>query len=331
MINFLRVIWARVSDVLFPEDYYAWQTLIYLGIFSFTMSWVTRLVGGGEITVNLIATAGWVFFALGIGWLLEGVKLPIFGIPVAPWVMGAIVCTYVFGLLPLGWRTGLTVWPIVSVAIAAIPQFLNWELKPKIPPPAMRQNLILLSLIALLFSNWFQFSFRLQDWFEDYPSLLADDFSDSGFVSRVSNFPEEQARGVVLLTSVETEIRGTLNDTPWSYVERWLLNLDERLVNLEVKTIDALEYPKERKLWRLEASPRSLDNNRYGLDLRAFWLGPTAMDEGYFLEKTCIIQPRSPAEPTINEEGETVQPSPVAEVTCDLATPKKPGRPLPVT
>lgn len=68
MIKFLQGLWARISGFLFPADYYAWQTLIYLGIFSFTMSWVARLTVGKGFTVNLIATGGWLFFALGIGW-----------------------------------------------------------------------------------------------------------------------------------------------------------------------------------------------------------------------------------------------------------------------
>lgn len=326
-IDLLRSLWARISNVLFPDDYFAWQTLLYLGFFSFVMSWVARLAVGEGLTVDIIATGGWIFFALGIGWLLEEGKVRVFGIPVAPWVMGAIVCLYFFSLVPWGsWSIGLMSWPLVSVAIAAVPFFFNWELKPRIPPPPARQQLILLTLLALLFSNWFQFYFRLQNWFEDYPSLLADDFDRSGFVFRIADAPTEQARGIVLLTSAETELSNALNDTPWPYVERWLLGLDERLTTIENSTIDALTSPDESELWELKANRNALDNGSYVLDLIAVWSGPASTQDGYHLTKTCVVQPQQIDAPS-PEALPSEQPTPMAKVECDLATPKKAGKP----
>lgn len=327
MINFLRNLWERISAVIFPDDYYAWQTLMYLGLFSFVMSWVARLAVGEGFTVIFIATFGWIFFALGIGWLLEEKKVRVFGIPLAPWVMGAIVCTYFFSTFSLGWPLGLMTWPLVSVAIAAIPQFLNWELRPKVPSPMERQNLILLFLLALLFSNWFQFYFRIQDWFRDYPSLLADDFSRSGFVFRMSATPVEQAQGIRLLTFTQAEISEALNGTPWPYVERWLLNLDEKMLTLERHSRDALALSKEQEMWRLAARPRTLEDGSYVLDLMAIWSGPASLENGYYLEKTCVIQPRSPNQPPNANADPQVQSPPLAEVQCDLATPRRPGKP----
>ena len=330
MIKLLQTIWARVTAILCPQDYYSWQTLIYLGIFSFVMSWVARLALTSDVTVNLIATAGWIFFALGIGWLLEDAKVRFLGMPVAPWAVGAIVCTYFFGLVPWDnrWQLALMSWPLVSVAIAIIPEFLTWELRPKIPPPAVRQKLILLSLMALLFSNWFQFYFRLQDWFAEYPSLLADDFGRSGFVFRLSNAPSGQAQGIMLLTTAETEITAALNDTPWSYVERWLLNLDEQVGNLQSDTLNSLDLAAEKDLWRLAAQPRRLPTGGYALDLMAIWSGPASTQEGYYLAKTCVIQPRSQTEPAPNGEVNAGQTNQVAQVECDLATPRYPGQPV---
>lgn len=333
MINFLKSLWARIADFAFPEDYYAWQTLIYLGLFSFVMSWLARLAVGEGWTEMIIATGGWLFFALGIGWLLESSKVKLFGIPVAPWVMGAIACLYVFNLVPgENWAIGLMSWPLVSVAIAAIPQFFNWELQPQVPPPPMRQQLILLTLLALLISNWLQFYFRLQNWFEDYPSLLADDFSRSGFVFRLAEVPEEQARGIVLLTAAEAEITNALNNTPWPYVERWLLGLDEHLEIIESKTINALNSPKEQPLWQLQAQRDALENGSYVLNLLAIWSGPASTANGYYLTKTCVIHPRSPAPAPATSEANpnptTPPPPPMAKVECELATPKNPGQPV---
>ena len=328
MIKLLQTLWGWISDIVFPKDYYAWQTLIYLGFFSFAMSWVARLAVGQGITVNIIATAGWIFFALGIGWLLENAKVRLFGLPVAPWVMGAIVCIYFFGLVPrLTWANGFMVWPLVSVAIVAIPQFLTWELRPKLPPPLIRQQLILLLLVALLLSNWFQFYFRLQSWLDDYPSLLADDFSRSGFVVKLPDQGEDQARGIVLLTRTEIEIKAALEDTPWPHVERWLLNLDEQLMGIEDKVMTSLDSSEEADLWQLNGVARGGASNSYTLTLMASWSGPSAIKEGYYLEKICTVQPRSPSarasETTVDNPS-----TPLAIVECNLATQRHPGQPL---
>ncbi|MEL6398601.1 MAG: DUF5357 family protein [Cyanobacteria bacterium J06607_6] len=327
MIRLLQILWGWISNIVFPKDYYAWQTLIYLGFFSFAMSWVARLAVGESITVNVIATAGWIFFALGIGWLLEDAKVRLFGLPVAPWVMGAIVCTYFFGLVPwLDWDNGFVAWPLVSVAIVAIPQFLTWELRPKLPAPMMRQQLILLLLIALLLSNWFQFYFRLQSWLDDYPSLLADDFSRSGFVVKLPDQGEDQARGIVLLTRTEIEIKADLESTPWPHVERWLLNMNEHLASIEDTIMVSLESSKEGNLWQLAGFRRGADNNGYTLDLMAIWSGPSANREGYYLEKICTVQPRSPGASTREAEIDS-PPTPLAVVECNLEIVKHPGQP----
>ncbi|MGF1458589.1 MAG: DUF5357 family protein [Leptolyngbyaceae cyanobacterium] len=328
MIKLLQTIWERVSSFLFPDDYYAWQTFIYLGLFSFVMSWVARLAVGRGLTVNIIATGGWIFFALGIGWLLEQSKVRLFGLSVAPWVTGAIICVYVFGLLPgNNWPIALMTWPLVSVAVIAIPYFLTWELQPKLPSPPVRQQLILFTLLALLFSNWFQFYFRLQSWFQEYPSLLADDFDRSGFVMRLADKPEEQARGIVMLTAAEAEISEALNGTPWPYVERWLLGLDERLVNIESRTIETLVSPHESEMWQLQAQRDMLENGSYVLDLMAVWSGPASTEGGYHITKTCVIHPQTPQLATPGETPSGTQPK-MAEVECELATPRHPGRPL---
>lgn len=328
MIELLKKIWNSITTFLFPTDYFAWQTIIYLGIFSLIMAWVARLSGALGLTESLIATAGWIFFAFGIGWFLEKNKVNFFGFPAAPWVSGAIVCIYFFGLLPFDnrWSAALMTWPLASVLILAIPQFLTWELKPKIPAPPVRQQLILWLLVAMLFSSWFQFYFRLQSWFDRYPTLLTDNFNNSGFVYRLSGEEDEPAPGVSLLTAAEAAVKDALDETPWPYVERWLLNLGEQLGRLRTVSDQALESSSERTLWQLEVRPRSL-NQGYALDLLAVWSGPASDPEGYFFKKTCVIQPKDPPSGPIPENERPADPTPLAEVTCDLATPKTMGRP----
>ncbi len=334
MIQLLRALWAGIANFLFPKDYFSWQTVVYLGIFSLVMSWVARLAETLAVTENLIATAGWIFFALGVGWFLEEKKIRPFGLSLSPWVAGAIVCLYFFNLLPFGtFSMALMAWPLVSVVIAAVPQFLTWEFKPKAPRPPVRQQLILMLLMALLFSSWFQFYFRLQSWFEDYPSLIADDFGNSGFVYRLAGQSEDRAKGVSLLTATKLEIERALNEAPWPHVERWLLNVDAQLSQLEPEVTGALDGSLERGLWRLRARrPRTLEDG-YALDLIAIWMGPSANQNGYYFETTCTIHPRSPStsddsnRQSTSSSTQVVQTTPMAEVTCGLATPKRSGKP----
>ena len=327
MIKFLKNLWNRITTFLFPKEYFAWQTVVYLGLFSFAMSWVARLSGAFGITESLIATAGWVFFALGIRWFLEKNNARLLGISVAPWVAGAIVCAYFFGLIPGGnWSIALMSWPLISVSIVAIPEFLSWELKPKLPQVAVRQQLILFLLTALLFSSWFQFYFRLQSWFEDYPSLATDNFSNSGFVHRLAGQSAEQATGVSLLTAAEMEVKSSLDGTPWPYVERWLLNLNDQVVKLQLETADTLETSMEKDMWELAARPRSL-NDGYALDLLAIWSGPASDPDGYYYEKTCVLQQQPQPQPTNTADNSSSTPTMIAEVDCELATPRRIGKP----
>ncbi|MEO0987183.1 MAG: DUF5357 family protein [Cyanobacteria bacterium J06639_14] len=330
MIQLLRALWVRLSNFFFPKDYFSWQTVIYLGFFSLVMSWVARLSGTLWITESIIATAGWIFFALGIGWFLEANKVRPFGIALSPWVAGAIVCIYFFNLLPFGtFPMAMMSWPLVSVAIAAMPQFLSWELRPKVPKPPARQQLILMLLMALLFSSWFQFYFRLQSWFDDYPSLVADNFRNSGFVYRLAEQPEDKAKGVSLLSAAEQEVVNSLKDTPWPYVERWLLNLNDQLVKLETEATGVLDDSLEQGLWQLQARPRSLEDG-YALDLLAVWSGPSSDPRGYYFEKTCVIHPRSrpSSSGASNSDNSRSNATPqMAAVECELATPKRSGKP----
>lgn len=332
MIKFLQEIWERITNFLFPDQYFAWQTVIYLALFSWAMSWVARFSGTTDATEFIITTGSWVFWMLGVAWALEANKIRPFGLPIAPWVAGAILCTYVFGLIPGNHiATAVVVWPLVSVGLVAVPAFVNWEFKPKLPMPLVRQQLILLLLMAVLFSSWFQFYFRLQSWLRDYPTLMSDSFSNSGFVTRLSS-EEGRAGGIPLLTAVEDQVKQELQGTPWPWVERWLLNLDGQMQKIRQNTAGVLADSAEATLWDLQARPRSLDNDGYALEILALWRGPASTPEGFYLEKVCLIRPKAPP-PQVSRATEgnaappAAEPTPLAQVTCNLETPKRAGPP----
>ncbi|MBF2035858.1 MAG: DUF5357 family protein [Leptolyngbyaceae cyanobacterium T60_A2020_046] len=329
MIQFLRSLLDRVYQFLFPQQYFAWQTMMYLGIFSLIMSWIARLSGATAVTEWLIATGSWTFFSIGVGWFLEHNQVRPFGIALAPWVSGALVCTYVFSLIPGSHLSvALITWPLISVAIVAVPQFLSWDFSLKQPAPPIRQQLVLLLLVALLISSWFQFYFRLQRWLGDYPTLLSEDFSRSGFVTRLSDYSDDQARGIALLTFAENQIKEQLNDMPWSWTERWLLNRPDQIARIQNNALALLSESQEQRMWQLTAPPpRGSDSGGYVLRVLAIWLGPAANPEGFYLEKSCQIRPRTQPSTQTSPDSPPAPPTVMTTVNCELGIPKKPGRP----
>lgn len=327
MIQFLKELWASITHFLFPQQYFAWQTAIYLSLFSVAMSWVADLSDTTAFTQWLLTTGSWIFFAIGVGWALQHYQINLGGIPLAPWVTGAILCVYGFDTL-FGNNLALTIvlWPLISVGIITLPTVLTWEFRPKRPDPTQRQQLILLGLLGLLLSSWLQFYFRLQTWFDNYPTLLADDFSNSGFVFRLPSREAPRPGGIALLTSAAATLEAELDQTPWSWVERSLLNRQGQTHKLWTESQATLDSPQEQFLWELKMRrPRSTPEG-YAVDLVAVWRGPTAAPEGYYLQKTCKIHREMPPPDQTQAESEP-PPTAMAQVRCDLETPKKFGIP----
>ncbi|WP_008313285.1 DUF5357 family protein [Leptolyngbya sp. PCC 6406] len=332
MIKILQDLWNKITGFFLPQQYFAWQTLMYLALFSWAMSWIARFSGTTEITQFIITTSSWGFWTLGIAWFLEARKVRPFGIPIAPWVAGAIVCTYFHDLIPgAEFANALVLWPLVSVGLAALPVLVDWELKPKNPLPGVRQKLVLMLLLAVLFSSWFQFYFRLQSWLKEYPTLATDNFTGSGFVTRLATDSGSRSGGIPLLIAAEERIKAELNDTPWPWVERWLLNLNGQMEKIRAETQTVLVNSAEGEMWHLQARPHSRENG-YDLSLMAVWNGPSSSPEGYYLEKICLIRPQAPRPQAPRSEGsppppDAPPPTVLAQVTCNLEIPKRLGKP----
>lgn len=331
--DFIKRTSDRIISFSKPPQYFSWQTMILLGLFSWAMSWIATWTNTTAFTRFLLSNLSWIFFTIAVGWALERNRIKLFGIPISPWVMGGMVC--LFGLSP--WLGGdlapvLVLWPLVSFLIAAVPHFLTWELTLRIPPVPMRQDLVLLLVMNLLFSSWFQFYFRLQTWAENYPSLMADDFSRSGFVYSLPNNTVHLSRGVPLLSLAETEIMAQLDGMPWPRIERWLLNLQEQLEPIDQQIRVGLADTEEDALWQLMAQPYTTREG-YELRLMAVWQGPTSQNNGYYIEKSCLInpvsQPRPESATTPANEAEAGQPelTAIAQVTCPLETQRNWGQP----
>lgn len=325
----LKSIVQEIWNQLKPPQAFSWQTLVLLSVFSWCLSFLTET----NFVEEVLAWMGWFFLTFGIAWGLWGTKLNIFFgwyIRPSPWVSGAMVCLLLFRGAEdneaLPFPLALTIWPLVSAAIAITPRLFPY-LTFKLPNPDLRQELTILFLVSLLMSCWFRFHFLLQDWIVRYPSILADDLNQSGFMIRVDNDePLPEPQGIELLNELHDLLQQSLAGQPWPVAERWLLDRDENIRAFEAQVHRNQTRLEEDMHWRFQSlvptqQPRS---NEYILDLRAIWNGPASRPGGYFLQRTCRV--RQVADPALLQQGvdpQTAIASPIAQLDCDSTDPTK--------
>lgn len=325
-------IFKQLRKTLTPPKPDSWQTLLWISIFSWAMS----LLPAREWIQGFIATCAWFFLIPGIHWFMHEEKFKVFdltlnikkgltigGVFLGPWITGALVCTLLFSGLPEEERTRIALlsWPPISAVIAALPKFIGMGPKYKTPDPAARQDLVILLLSNLLLSCWFQLFFLTQSWLVDYPSLLTEDLSKSAFVIKFVDNPAA-SRGVTILEQAEVVLKEQLEGRSWSQVERWLLDLEPQVQQLEDVVMTRISPVKENSLWHLQG--QVLPRTEYQMQLMAVWQGPSADGTGYYLMKSCQIT-RVPD--TRRAIARTVVSTQIARVTCDAVTAPTSGQP----
>jgi hypothetical protein len=295
--NFVVLLWQQIK----PPQAFSWQTLVLLSLFSWMMSLASR----SNVVQNSLATLGWFFLTLGVGWATAGAKFQILGLQLypGPWLTGALV-SILFGTWYSAPQAALILWPIFSGAIAALPKFVVAGFKIKVPDTQGRQDLITMSLIYLLVSCWMAFYVEIQRWMNDYPSMLADNFEKSAFVVEYGGSREaialERSKGFAMLEEAARELREELQPLRWREVERWLLpngeqergQLDPLLESVKTKILNG---SKEADWWVLEVSDiKSLlgSQPRYDITMQATWSGPGSNPDGYTLQKVCEVVQR---------------------------------------
>ncbi|NMF85829.1 DUF5357 family protein [Nodosilinea sp. P-1105] len=332
MVAFIRRTIESLVDFFLPDSYFAWQTVIYMSLFSWLMSLLARVLGTTAFTVGVMATLSWIMLALGTGWGLEANRIRPFGIPIAPWVAGGILCLFMFGSWGGEWlQPALTAWPLVSFGVVAVPNLISWDFRPKQPAPSVRQQLVLLFFLSLLISSWFQFYFRIQAWIQDYPSLVTDNFSQSAFVYRLPGQSTQLSTGVTHLSMAEIIMREQMDGKPWSSVERWLLNEQGQRQTLqrEVQNRMANQPSLENDLWQVDFQPFT-SGDGYDIKIWAIWSGPTAEATGYYLEKSCSLMPVTQGaryDTSTDMEDQPFASTRWANLTCQLDTPRQAGHP----
>jgi hypothetical protein len=323
LLKFTEDIYAGIKKILVPKQAYAWQTLIYLSVFSGFLSYFAT----GYIR-DIIAVFGWLFLIAGTAWYTtdDPVRVPGTYMPVGAVITGFLVSVFAFGnqqdvITP---RT-IVLWPTISALITAIPEFIegtDTSSKAQIPKPEARQKIIILVGSCMLLSCWLQFYYVTEKWLTEYPSVLSENFQRSTFVRRTDIVTEKVPRnGVLILDKLQPLVEQQINGKPWSQVEKWLKDADVNVNNLGRVVIEKnLGAYEEKELWRVEPRVDNIKSTGYKLDLLSIWLGPTARKQGYYLIKTCRIEPIA-----ISTKQRITNTNPedkiaVGEIQCDRVT-----------
>ena len=323
VFKFAEGLYAGIRRVIVPPKAYSWQTFIYLSVFS----WVVSYFAIGYIK-DIIAFFGWLFLIAGTAWYTteDPLRVPGTFMPVGAVITGFLVSVFAFGnqqdvITP---RT-VVFWPTISAIITAIPEFVegnDTDAKARIPKPEDRQRIIVLVASSMLLSCWIQFYFVMDNWFQQYPSLQADTFKSSTIVVRTEERVKIPRNGAIILEKLQPIVVVEIADRPWSEVEKWLIDAKQRLGTLGREVIQKnLAKYEEKDLWLVE--PRVANTKSgYILDLLSIWIGPSSNPQGYYLKKSCRIEPVAATSSSDNKIT-------VAEIECDRASKLIPGSPPP--
>ncbi len=301
----MREVFVQVRDRLKPPQWASWQTLVFLAAFSALIAAMTTQESP-QIAQRIISSFGWVFLILGVWWFVYEPevkkKLTFYSLFTGPWLVGALICVYLFGTWEgraIPTPTALISWPPISTIVWASPKFVKSDAKTKSPVytnpnVGARQDIILVLLVNLVVSCWFQFHFLIQNWFEAYPSLRAEDFRRSEFVVSFTDYRQrrDRSRGVDLLNTADQVITEQLQGKQWQEVERWLEQIDQEIPQVRSTVLQRLPNIPESELWTLGAKVVSPPNkiDAYDLQLQAVWQGPSSRTKATALTKTCAIR-----------------------------------------
>ncbi|MBW4645580.1 MAG: septal junction protein FraD [Goleter apudmare HA4340-LM2] len=297
VFKFVEDIYLGLKKLLLPTKAYAWQTLIYLSVFSWGLSYFATTP-----IKEIIALCGWLFLIAGTAWYTtdDPVRVPGTFMPVGALITGFLVSVFAFG----NERDGITsstivLWPTVAALITAIPSFFagtGTEAKAQLPKPEERQKLVILIASCMVISCWIQFYFVMENWLQQYPSLLSDNFRRSTFVVRTEVPANVSTNGIFILNKLQPKLEAKINKQSWSQVEKWLQNANTNLIELyeEVKLDKRLKEYEEKELWQIEpriSNPYIGKKDEYLLDILSVWTGPSSNPRGYYLKKSCQIRP----------------------------------------
>lgn len=324
ILEFFTDIFKRIRDFFVPDKAFSWQTLIYLSIFSWLMS---SLANQGPIQ-DIIAFFGWVFLIAGTSWYTTDEPLYIPGtiMPVGAVITGGIVSIFAFQKDDELIARTIIFWPTISALIAAVPEFFEGsgtDVKTQLPKLEDRESVIILIGCCMLLSCWLNLYGVTDTWLNEYPSAKYPVYRDEA--SRRNDLltvmePEEKIpqNGVLILNKLQSGVETALDGKSWSEVELWLKNANRRVSQLGKRVIEInLAKFDEKEFWKTEADVENIVpddiNSGYRLNLYSVWEGPSATENGYYLKRSCQIEPIAVRDESISSQGERIT---VAELEC---------------
>lgn len=328
LLTWLNNTFKFFLGIFTPETAFSWQTLIGLSLFSWGMSFLAT-----SIFHFILASFSWFFLILGVYWATTSNKsLSIGKILLSPWITGALITCYIFGIFTGELPTyALVIWPLISAVIAALPICLDQDFRPMIPAKDKRQSLVWILTTQLILSCWFQFYFLVQNWLIQYPTITVDTFKESAFVVRINPDQSRQKlpRGITILDLMASRLKKQLNNQPWFSVEEILLirerdKLIQRIEQIKAEVMEEIASPviKEDSLWEISLGDIYPGDREgaYRLELQALWQGPRSQPEPNLITQSCQIK-------SVNQ-GTDTDTALISQVQCDPAKGWGVGEPL---
>jgi len=281
-----------IKTMIKPPQVYSWQTFILLTIISLifaTISFSINFINGIKdvnFIQNLIANCGFIFLIIGISWIsIEQEWL------IRYWLISSLICLFIFGnISQLPISLGFIFFPIIASLIAIFPYFIDKKFNFHGVEEKHRLKVILILGIHLMLTCWLQVYFLFNHWTNQYPSLLADNLSQSSFIINLN--PVTYPRGIYWLEQIQFSLNSQLNNKQWFLVERWINNALETdtISQLKKQIIQNTPPILEDSLWNLKIKITQKESG-YNLKILAFWQGPKATEKDYFCQKLCTLQP----------------------------------------
>lgn len=291
--QFFKSFWEHTR----PRSFYSWQSALGLSLLAWLLSLLTQrpdTVGVPWSVHSILTNFGWVFLIIAMGWFTTINPPRFLGLSLGPWLTGILVCLFLFirGEGIVWTRAALVSWPLVSMAIAAFPEFIKidsgFEVPRKVPT---RQWLMTLLLANLVLTCWLFLGFRIQDWLAEYPGLKGELFDRSAFVIRSQPSQPDYSRGVEILNQMVQQVRENTEGRTMDEIERWLFEVQRNPKLLRDAVMARLtEMNQGRRLdqsfWQVEMG---IGEPEYQLTLGARWQGPRSMQQGYVVQQVCQV------------------------------------------
>jgi len=300
----LRSIVTQIWAFIAPPYRFSWETLFLLSIFSCLIAGLSKLGQATNRTTlfseTIASTTGLIFLLLTVAWFTTENPIKAFGLNWGHWITGALLAWIIFGnWAPINPQLLAISLPLFAALTSTVSEFVNPDLRLQKLNVSAYQRILIRSFSYGIISSWIAFGFTVQGWLGEYPSLLADDLSQSGFLQRVATWKKPQSRGVEMLEQAARYVDQRADGQSWSEVERWLLGLrrEPEFMDLQVKA--RISDSPENKLWQIDTLIESIGNPEpqrrpaYLLSIFAIWKGPGSRPRGYTLQRDCqLIQQR---------------------------------------